>query len=293
MFGIGHIKMWAQELEAHKLLYDLKHFDPEPLVPNDGSTQVIVSLTTYGERLKTVDLAIKSILANTVRPNRIILWLDEQTKGELPRGLVELEEYGVEIRRGVENLQPHKKYFYTMKENPGAIIITVDDDAMYSRDTIASLLEGHRERPNCIIARRVHKITWDIDTEQIDPYQEWGWEWRSSSEPRMDLLATGVGGVLYPPRLLNYERLLDIEAIRSCCLRQDDLWLKVNEVLSGVPVAWARCRRVLPLEIPDTQNSSLNFDNVHKGQNDVNLHSVLHNLGLSDSEFISLLRGQE
>lgn len=59
---------------------------------NSESTKVIVSLTSYPPRIKTVDQVIRSLLAQTVKPWKIILWLanKEFSEGEtsLPAGLV-------------------------------------------------------------------------------------------------------------------------------------------------------------------------------------------------------------
>lgn len=51
----------------------------------------------------------------------------------------------------------------------------------------------------------------------------------------MDLLATGVGGILYPPHCMD-NRLFDIEKIQQLCLYGDDIWLKAMQLLSGTPV---------------------------------------------------------
>jgi hypothetical protein len=49
------------------------------------------------------------MMLQTVPPNRIVLWLGEESDDvALSPELVELERLGVEIRRGVENLKSHK-----------------------------------------------------------------------------------------------------------------------------------------------------------------------------------------
>lgn len=288
MLGIGHLKAWKDELEAKSFERHLCNLQVKPLVRHEAtktSPEVIVSLTTYGERLRTVDLSIKSILAGEVLPDRIILWLDKDTKGELPENLIELEDFGVEIHRDVDNLKPHKKYFYAISENPSSVVITIDDDIMYTQDTVSALMTGFAAHPGCIIARRVHRVLWDEGSLELLPYQSWDWEWHDDSEPHMDLFATGVGGVLYPPGSLR-SQAFDADVIKSCCLNADDLWLKVNEVLEGVPVVWARTQRMHPWTVPNSQDTSLNSFNVLGGQNDVILTDILEYFGLSERQFI-------
>jgi len=292
MLGVGHLKAWKDELEAKSFERHLRNSKVRPLVRHEAtgaSPEVIVSLTTYGERLRTVDLSIKSILAGDVLPNRIILWLDKDTKSDLPEDLVKLEDFGVEIRRDVDNLKPHNKYFYAISENPSSIVITIDDDVMYTQDTVSALMTGFAAHPNCVIARRVHRILWDEGPSELLPYQKWDWEWHGSSEPRMDLFATGVGGVLYPPGSLR-SQALDAGTIKSCCLNTDDLWLKVNEVLAGVPVVWMQTQKIHPWTVPNSQGTNLNSSNVLGGQNDEILVDILECFGLSESQFIERIK---
>lgn len=290
MFGL--LKQIKETYDAKAFMRSLLGAEIRPLrsgsVPH--TTEVIVSLTSYGERLGNVDLAIRSILANTVVPDRIILWVDEETKGKLPARVQQMEDYGVEIRRGVENLRPHNKYFYTMRENPDSIVITVDDDEMYAADTVQTLLEQYVRHPGCVIARRVHRILWNATGTELLPYGQWGWEWHESSEPRMDLIATGVGGVLYPPHSIG-ERALNADAIKQASLGADDIWLKVNEVIDGAPVVYAPNKHLHPLTIPDSQGETLNASNVWQGQNTRILRNVLRYFGLTERDFIGMMVG--
>ena len=251
-----------------------------------GMPETIVSLTSFGTRVSNVDLAIRSILANTTPPDRVILWLDGGTARELPERLEELEGCGVEIRRGVEDLRGHKKYLFAMRENPRATIITIDDDAMYPPDTVASLLSAAAAHPGCVAARRVHWMRWDAG--RLLPYAEWAWERRDSEGPSMALFPTGVGGVLYPAGSLG-ACALDEGGIRECALAADDVWLKVNEVLAGTPVVWAPCEQVHPCTIPGTQREALNASNVSQGRNDAALRGTLRHFGVDEAAFVRML----
>ena len=44
-----------------------------------------------------------------------------------------------------EDLRSHKKYYYTIKEYPDDIMITVDDDIFYRSDMIAKLMAYHKK----------------------------------------------------------------------------------------------------------------------------------------------------
>ena len=64
----------------------------------DSQSKIIVSLTTFPARIGYVHLAIKSLLHQTKRPNKVILWLGEEffPEGEnnLPESLLELKPLG-------------------------------------------------------------------------------------------------------------------------------------------------------------------------------------------------------
>ena len=69
-------------------------------VANDkyGNEKIIVSLTTYGKRIYDVALSIESIMQGSMKPNKIILWIDKSWKGKgLPLALQRQQSRGLEI----------------------------------------------------------------------------------------------------------------------------------------------------------------------------------------------------
>ena len=131
-----------------------------PITKKKIQPNLIVSLTSYSKRLPTIHLVIQSILHQSLQPSKIILYLDETTKeNEIPKKLKKLTRYNFEIKTGYKNLKPHNKYFYAMKENPGKVIITIDDDLIYDNKLIEDLYLNYLKHSNCIIARRVHLMT--------------------------------------------------------------------------------------------------------------------------------------
>lgn len=239
-----------------------------------GDRMIIVSMTSYPARFPHIHLTLKSIMLQTMRPDRIIVWLDEDvTRDQYTEKMMAFEKLGVEYRTAPGNLKPHKKYIHAMQEYPECIIITVDDDVVYSSDVIASLMETHKKYPSAVCARRVHRITKNSEGG-LAPYNEWQGEYMSERQPSHELMATGVGGVLYPPHCFD-PRVFDAELIQKLCLGADDIWLKVMELLAGTKVVWAVCRIPAPDEIKGSQKSNLRSENVESNQNDVYMYNVL------------------
>ena len=88
--------------------------------------QVIVSLTSHGNRIMDSFLAIESIMQGTMKPNRIILWLPNDKEAH-SCFLENQQNRGLEIRY-VKDLGPQTKLIHALKEFPEDIVITIDDD---------------------------------------------------------------------------------------------------------------------------------------------------------------------
>ena len=160
-----------------------------------------------------------------------------------------------------------------MQEFSEEIVITVDDDLIYDRNLIRDLHETHKKYPKCVCARRVNLITKD-SSGNAKKYNDWEWECRKVTEPSLSLLATGCGGVLYPPHLLPKETF-DIESIKAHCLNTDDIWLKFMEMKNKIPVVWTNSKVVHPLSVRNSQESGLLQTNTKgENRNDTNIKAM-------------------
>lgn len=244
--------------------------------------KIIISMATYEKRFETITLCLKSLLFQTYKPDKILVWLDPGTLNKITQEMKELTKYGVEYFEADENIKSHKKYYYTMKKYPDSIIITVDDDMIYSPFLISSLYKMHKKNMNTVCARRVHKILWD--NNQILPYKEWEQE-TAEKKASFRLIAIGVGGILYPPNCLN-EIVFNLDIIKKNCIETDDIWLKFIEIISDVPVVYVPCILRHPIEIRESQIVALNKDNVGLGNNDICIDKLLKYFKLEYGDFV-------
>lgn len=218
----------AQKKAQKRLEIPVKGLNFEPRNP-----QIIVSLTSFPRRISIVPAVIGSLLRQTMKPDQIILYLAKaQFDGvTLPDSLLKMQEVGVKIEF-VDDLKPHKKYYYAMQEYPDACVITVDDDVLYDEKLVETLYSSYLKHPNDVSCMRCHKLRFDRDG-QLLPYWEWTHEYNKvQGVPSAKLIPTGCGGVLYPPKALPKEAF-DAELILSLCLSQDDLWLKTMTLRAG------------------------------------------------------------
>lgn len=245
--------------------------------------RIVVSLTSYKKRFNTLDICVKSILNQTLQPDRLILYLSKEEKYEdIPESVKKLEKYGLEIKFVEYDLKPHKKYYYAMQEFPNDIIITVDDDVIYDKHLIEYLWITHLKFKRSIIATRAHQITFTANGK-INLYNNWNWTSKIEETPRMDLMPTGVGGILYPPHVLRKDLLNNKEKIEKY-IKVDDLWLKNVEVLSNVSTVLCKKSTVLEkrrIGIPNTQDTALMNVNVFENNNDKALEELDKEYNLS------------
>ena len=224
--------------------------------------KLIVSFTSYPDRISFVPGVLESLYSQSLKPDRIVLWLaEEQFPGhedDLPGKLVEDVIAGKIDLRWCDNLGSHKKYFYAMQEFPDDIIIIVDDDVHYHPDTIKTLYFKHLVYPGCVVGLYCKLLFFD-DTNTIRPYKEWPVGICLNS-PSMQLVPTGGNGVLYPPYSVD-PCIFDKQAILSHCnykgvICGDDLWLKAHAILLGTLVAEQEKRTVIHKAIDRSQEGT-------------------------------------
>ncbi|ALU38956.1 hypothetical protein AS188_03455 [Kocuria flava] len=199
-----------------------------------GEAPVVVSLASHGRRLRTVHLAVEAIAAGTVRPRRLVLWVpDAAVVADPPPPLARLVARGLELRRADPDRGPHNKYWHHVvscahHELP---LVTADDDVLYGPGWLEQLLAAHARHPQDVVAHRAHRIR--LENGRVLPYAQWGPAVPGTVSRRT--FATGLSGVLYPPRVLDALREAG-PAFERCCPRADDVWLHVTALRLGVPV---------------------------------------------------------
>ena len=236
---------------------------------------VIVSMTTFPARIGYVHLAIKSLLNQTVKPGKIILWLakDQFQNVEIPEQLRALRAYGLEIRFCDEDLLAHKKYFYAMQEYPEQIIVTYDDDIIYPEDSLEKLLVMHKRYPGAIICNRGREIA--IENDSVAPYRCWKVSGCvPAGVPTYRVMASTGAGTLYPPHCMP-EETFDIEKIRALTLTADDLWMKVMSIKGQIPVVKSQTRGKALCVSKGKQDITLAHQNVDQSLNDRVMQDLL------------------
>lgn len=229
---------------------------------------ITLSLTSFPPRLATLHLCIKSLMRQTMKPDRIVLYLGADCEGvPLPKKLLALQKKGLAIRYVGGDLRPHKKYLYAMKDFPDDFIVTADDDLLYCRTLLADLWKAHETHPDALVASRVHLMK--ANGGSILPYRDWLHETGTVREPTHALLSTNGAGSLFPPHCLAPEAL-DEDLAARLCLNADDIWLKFMLIRGGTKVLWAGKRAGMPdeIRIRAEKKKALMDGNLTEGGND-------------------------
>lgn len=110
------------------------------------SEKIIVSLTSYGERLNNLPVVLNTIFAQTLLPDIVVLNLAYEEV--LPEKIeAYLNSHDVEINR-VTDTKVYKKLIPTLKKYPNDCVICIDDDWLYPNKMIEDFMEVHKKFPD-------------------------------------------------------------------------------------------------------------------------------------------------
>ncbi|SDK79082.1 hypothetical protein SAMN05192555_101212 [Franzmannia pantelleriensis] len=244
---------------------------------------VVISLTSYPERISVVHYVIKSLIVGSDIPEKIVLWLgqDEMKGVSIPKSLSVLDKCTAifEIRYVPRGLKSYDKLVHALDAFPDYIIVTVDDDTLYPRYFLKDFLAKHRENQRSVVCYRGVNLEKN-SSRGFKPYNEMLSASRSfeSKGESWSLMPTGCSGVLYPPGSLS-ELASSYELIRKYALHADDIWFKACALSADTPAILVRNKCI---RFPSIGNNkeALYFENVVNGGNDKALKLVFDNFNL-------------
>ncbi|MCG5533872.1 hypothetical protein LRF89_10535 [Halorhodospira sp. 9621] len=264
-----------KEIKNHKDILVFKKTKQKPTL--SGHSNVIVSLTSFPQRIRHAWIPIESIFWQSRRPDKIVLVLsrDEFRGHTIPSPLKEQEKRGLEILWVNKNLLSYKKLLPTRELYPDATIITIDDDIFYERSMLSDLLAATEHEGDAVIGHRGWEITFAEDG--FASYHQWR-PIRRRTEGGCVLL-TGAGGILYPPGCLDNSILLDYKLAARLCPTADDIFFWAVERTSGSRVICLGRHDVRPLGL-QSFSPSLAKLNVSLKKNDQQMRDAADYFGI-------------
>lgn len=209
-----------------------------------------------------------------MKPDHVILWVGPDDFAGLPSNVTDLTSHGLEIFQ-TPDIGPYTKIIPALDQFPDAFIATADDDIYYWPRWLEELIEGRDNLPDSVPCHRAHEITAGAD----GVYKSYG-EWKLDTpkrEKKLSLFPTGVGGILYPPRILTHTKE-DRDAVLSLCPRADDIGLYWFGRRNGALYKRVSGRREL-IQWAGSQNAALWASNVMQGGNDKQIEALAARYG--------------
>lgn len=195
--------------------------------------KVIVSMTTIpSRREKLIDVNLKSLLNQSYNFDKLEINIDDNLTDEdyeFYESLKDLDSR-IEINICESKWRSCNKLLPTLIKYPNDIIITVDDDLNYPKDTILKLIEKYKDNQDCIITHATSPII--MRDGKFKCVKNDSFDVRLEQKSFSKYLSCAC---LFPPRtfdgtdIFNYDKMYELTEGTH-----DELWFWVNSTLKGV-----------------------------------------------------------
>jgi hypothetical protein len=175
-----------------------------------------------------------------------------------------------------DDIKSYKKFIPVRVTFPFADIVTVDDDIIYPKDFLFTLVSSARSTPHSIVGNRGRYV--EYENSQLIPYQDW--ELANLPANRYTLL-TGSGGIFYPP-ILNFDSIAtDAISALEICPTSDDIWFWAAAIASNIPII-CLCNNTLCDSFAQLDSPRLHsINSTSSGPNDLAFIRALHFFNIS------------
>ncbi|WP_071945880.1 glycosyltransferase [Halomonas aestuarii] len=216
---------------------------------------IIISLTSTLARLPLLRFTLLSIFDQDSSADRIVLclssdpYLIDEGVRELPHWLSAMAAQGMVEIMWVENTGPYRKLIPVFRSaSSHDWIITCDDDVIYDKGWLSSLVKTGKDHPDAIVCGRARRSVENFFGRR-QSYLNWPLVPMGTSGT--ELLPIGVAGVLYRKPLMDHRIMLS-DDYKKLAPKQDDLWFNLARQLSGreVVVSLEADNYVYPIEAP-------------------------------------------
>ena len=200
---------------------------------------LIVSLTSYPARIETASRAIESLLRQSLKPDKLILWLAPEQfpnkEADLPQELLDLQNQGLTID-WCHDIGSYKKLIPTLKKYPDAIVVTADDDLIYHRDWLRKLYEAYDGAKKIVYVHRITRLYIRNGKFQILDRRKYlrddKYYLPSLCKASAFNKLSGGAGALYPPHCFHKD-VLDEEIFKRLAPTSDDIWFWLQALRNG------------------------------------------------------------
>ena len=224
--------------------------------------EVIISLTSYPARIGTVNQTIESLLNQTMKADKVILWLAPEQfpnkEKDLPEQLLALCDKGL-IIDWYHDIKSYKKLIPTLKKYPEAIIVTADDDLLYDKNWLSLLYNSYFADKNIIHCHRItrlYKVNNQLRVLDRNLYLNEKNSYREDIKKASYFnKLSGGAGTLYPPHSLHKD-VLDEKTFMQLAPTSDDIWFYIQAIRNNYRLKVVNNNLYVLKYIQGTQNEN-------------------------------------
>lgn len=268
-----------------------RHLNIGGVTQQKRKTPLLVCLTSFQARFFLAHLALASLMRQSVKPDRLILYLHRSELSSLPPRILALKKRGLEIIALDEtNLLGYKKIIPPLRAYPDALIVTADDDLIYERTWLARLYRAYQREPQYVHCHRAHRLTRN-NAGQLKRFLDWDLTSPGCQGPGSDLLPTNGAGTLLRSSLLSRD-VFNQDVFLKHAPYADDVWIygmirkKGTFVKKIAPHSTPLYDVYVNASTPLGAIAALSKKNFLEGtQNDKQLDAVLRHYDLFDAVF--------
>jgi hypothetical protein len=259
-------------------------------------SKLIVTLTSFPARIKTVPIVINALFRQKLKPDMIVLYLGydkfPNKEKDLPQELVEQTNHGLTIH-WVKDIGCFTTLIPALNEFPDDIIINIDDDIYYDNKLLLELYNSYKKNPTAIHTNTAHRIIFDLNGNLL-PYLDWYPPTNfTKKNPCFYLLRLLVNikrsiqsffhtinlnnissidhpeelpsyqnfiistlGTLYPPHCM-HEDVYNVDLAMKICPTNDDIWFWTQAVRNKTKIQITKSKRNRFKYIEGTQSVGL------------------------------------
>lgn len=203
---------------------------------------VYISLTSIFQNQEILLQTLQSITSQTTTPDKIFLYLSEEpylldagfenkiiTNNQLLT-FIKTNNTIIEIN-WVKNTGSYRKLLPLLKEkwNEDCIIITIDDDTIYSDNLITNLINDY-DKHQCVIGYRGF-------TPKFDKFEDFDYNQRNELQNySLYNFVTGKGSILYKPQFFHQTNnlIFNENIYLNTCAKQDDIWFYIIRIMNNI-----------------------------------------------------------
>lgn len=197
--------------------------------------KVFVCVTTTSKRLGLFFYGFQSLVRQDYEDFKIVINLSKQAY-LFDDGIESIPDWmgGENVQVNfVENTGSYRKLLPLIDAVKGDdLIITADDDMLYSESWLPRLVNEAVKYPDSIVCGGARRISRNI-FGSLQNYSSW--PLCTASETAMNLVPIGVFGVAYRRRLIDLEFISDV-AYKEHAPTADDLWFRIASMRKNIPV---------------------------------------------------------